>query len=136
MCPMARLSASVNGSVMLDILAERYGVPLIETPIGYAHIAPAMVEHTAMLGGEESGGFAFGTHLPERDAFVAALYILDLLQRRGTDIAGLRYGVEIRTGEWHYRREDVPLAAADDGCMCEPVSPRSTRQAMTSRVRP
>jgi phosphomannomutase len=102
---------SVNGSVMLDLLAERYGVPLIETPIGYAHIAPAMVEHTAMLGGEESGGFAFGTHLPERDAFIAALYILDLLQRRGTDIAGLRYALEIRTGSWHYRRKDVPLAA-------------------------
>jgi len=102
---------SVNGSVRLDLLAERFNVPLIETPIGYAHIAPAMVEHRAMLGGEESGGFAFGTHLPERDAFVAALYILDLMQRRGTDIAGLRYGVEIRTGAWHYRREDVPLAA-------------------------
>ncbi len=100
---------SVNGTVMLDILAERYGVPLIETPIGYAHIAPAMVENTAMLGGEESGGFAFGTHLPERDAFVAALSILVLLQRRGTDISGLRYGVEIRTGQWQYRREDVSL---------------------------
>ncbi|MGI8689155.1 MAG: phosphoglucomutase/phosphomannomutase family protein [Thermomicrobiales bacterium] len=101
---------SVNGSVRLDLLAERYNVPLIETPIGYADIAPAMVEHRAMLGGEESGGFAFGTHLPERDAFVAALYILDLMQRRGTDIAGLRYGVEIRTGAWHYQRQDVPIA--------------------------
>ncbi len=102
---------SVNGSVRLDLLAERYNVPLIETPIGYSQIAPAMIEHRAMLGGEESGGFAFGTHLPERDAFVAALYILDLMQRRGTDIAGLRYGVEIRTGAWHYWRQDVPLAA-------------------------
>jgi phosphomannomutase len=102
---------SVNGSVMLDILAERYNVPLIETAIGYAHIAPAMVEQKAMLGGEESGGFAFGTHLPERDAFVAALYILDLLQRRGTDVAGLRFGVEIRTEKWHYRRKDVSLDA-------------------------
>jgi phosphomannomutase len=101
---------SVNGSVRLDLLAERYNVPLIETPIGYTHIAPAMIEHHAMLGGEESGGFAFGTHLPERDAFVAALYLLDLMQRRGTDIAGLRYGVEIRAGAWHYRRQDVPLA--------------------------
>ncbi|MDQ2785127.1 MAG: phosphoglucomutase/phosphomannomutase family protein [Chloroflexota bacterium] len=101
---------SVNGSVRLDLLAERYNVPLIETPIGYADIAPAMIEHQAMLGGEESGGFAFGTHLPERDAFVAALYMLDLMQRRGADIAGLRYGVEIRTGAWQYRRQDVPLA--------------------------
>ncbi len=104
---------SVNGTVRLDLLAERYGVPLIETPTGYAHIAPAMIEHRAMIGGEESGGFAFGTHLPERDAPLAALYLLDLLQRRGTDIAGLRYGVEIRVGEWHYRRVDVPLPDAD-----------------------
>ncbi|HEY8292713.1 MAG TPA: hypothetical protein VIG44_09505 [Thermomicrobiales bacterium] len=109
--PDGAIIRSVNGSVRLDLLAERYNIPLIETPIGYAHIAPAMIEHRAMLGGEESGGFAFGTHLPERDAFVAALYLLDLMQRRGTDIAGLRYGVEIRTGAWHYRRQDMPLAA-------------------------
>jgi phosphomannomutase len=108
--PMVR---SVNGTVMLDILAERYGVELIETPIGYGYIAPAMVEHRAMLGGEESGGFAFGTHVPERDAFLAALYILDLMQRRGTDIAGLRYGVQIRTDAWHYRRRDVTLDAEE-----------------------
>lgn len=109
--PNGAIVRSVNGSVRLDLLAERYNIPLIETPIGYAHIAPAMIEHHAMLGGEESGGFAFGTHLPERDAFIAALYILDLMQRRGTDTAGLRYGVEIRTGAWYYRRQDVPLAA-------------------------
>lgn len=114
--PDGPIVRSVNGTVRLDLLAERYGVPLIETPIGYAHIAPAMIEHKAMIGGEESGGFAFGTHLPERDAPLAALYILDLLARRGTDIAGLRYGVEIRVGEWHYRRLDVPLdlAAMDE----------------------
>jgi phosphomannomutase len=71
------------------------------------------VNHTAMLGGEESGGFAFGTHLPERDAFLAALYILDLMQRRGADIAGLKYGVQIRTGAWHYQRRDVPVPAEE-----------------------
>lgn len=112
--PHGPIVRSVNGTVRLDLLAERYGVALIETPIGYTHIAPAMIERAAMLGGEESGGFAFGSHLPERDAPLAALYILDLLQRRGTDMAGLRYGVEIRTGPWHYRRVDVPL---DPGTM-------------------
>ena len=111
--PDGPIVRSVNGTVMLDILAERYGVELIETPIGYSSIAPAMVEHHAMLGGEESGGFAFGTHLPERDAFLAALYILDLMQRRGTDIAGLRYGVHIRTDPWHYKRQDVSLQAEE-----------------------
>lgn len=107
---------SVNGTVRLDLLAERYGVALIETPIGFAHIAPAMVDYKAMLGGEESGGFAFGAHLPERDAPLAALYLLDMLARRGTDIAGLRYAVQIRVGEWSYRRVDVPLdpAAMDE----------------------
>ena len=101
---------SVNGTMRLDMLAERYGVPLIETPIGYAHIAPAMLDNEAMIGGEESGGYAFGTHLPERDAPLAALYILDLLARRGTDIGGLRYAMNLRTGDWFYRREDVPLS--------------------------
>ena len=40
-----------------------------------------MIETGAMLGAEESGGFGFGMHLPERDGIYADLCLLDLFLR-------------------------------------------------------
>jgi phosphomannomutase len=40
-----------------------------------------MIETGAMMGGEESGGYGFGMHLPERDGIYADLLLLDLFVR-------------------------------------------------------
>jgi phosphomannomutase len=40
-----------------------------------------MIETGAMMGGEESGGYGFGMHLPERDGIYADLLLLDLFLR-------------------------------------------------------
>ena len=42
---------------------------------------PKMIETGAMMGGEESGGYGFGMHLPERDGIYADLLLLDLFIR-------------------------------------------------------
>ena len=69
---------SVNTTSMADRLGERYGVPVHETPVGFKFVGPKMIETGAMFGGEESGGFGFGMHLPERDGIYADLLLLDL----------------------------------------------------------
>ena len=52
-----------------------------ETPVGFKFIGPKMIETGAMMGAEESGGFGFGMHLPERDGIYADLLLLDLFLR-------------------------------------------------------
>jgi phosphomannomutase len=42
-----------------------------------------MVEVDAMIGGEESGGYAFRGHVPERDGILAGLYFLDMMVQTG-----------------------------------------------------
>ena len=64
---------------MLKKLGKIYDVPVIETGVGFKYVAPAMLEHDAMIGGEESGGYAFHGHVPERDGILAGLYILDMM---------------------------------------------------------
>ena len=44
-------------------------------------IGPKMIETGAMLGAEESGGYGFGMHLPERDGIYADLMLLELFLR-------------------------------------------------------
>ena len=72
---------SVNKTSMVERLGERYGVPVYETPVGFKYVGPKMIETGAMMGGEESGGFGFGMHLPERDGIYADLLLLDLFLR-------------------------------------------------------
>ncbi len=72
---------SVNNTSMAARLGEHYGIATHETPVGFKFIGPKMIETGAMLGAEESGGFGFGMHLPERDGVYADLMLLDLFMR-------------------------------------------------------
>ncbi|MFQ5473521.1 MAG: phosphoglucomutase/phosphomannomutase family protein, partial [Dehalococcoidia bacterium] len=80
---------SVTTTRMIERLGELYDVPVHETPVGFKHLGPKMLESDALIAGEESGGFAFRGHLPERDGILSGLYILDLLARRGKQLPGL-----------------------------------------------
>jgi phosphomannomutase len=73
--------STINETSMVFRLAERYGVEVHETPVGFKYVGPKMLETGAMIGGEESGGYGFGMHLPERDGIYADLMLLDLFVR-------------------------------------------------------
>ncbi len=73
---------SLSTTSMVNRLGELYGVPVYETPVGFKHIGPKMIETNAIIGGEESGGFAFDRHIPERDGILAALFLLELILKR------------------------------------------------------
>jgi len=72
---------SVNTTSMAERLGVRYGVAVHETPVGFKYVGPKMIETGSMMGGEESGGFGFGMHLPERDGIYTDLLLLDLFLR-------------------------------------------------------
>ena len=107
---------SVNNTSMAARLGERYGIATHETPVGFKFIGPKMIETGAMMGAEESGGFGFGMHLPERDGIYADLLLLDLFLR---ERAAGRWPVS-RAIEWfhgiagpsYYRRVDVHFERA------------------------
>ena len=100
---------SITTTRMIDRLGERYGVPVHETPVGFKHIGPRMMEEDALIGGEESGGFGFRGHVPERDGILASLYILDLVATTGRTVSQLIDELYGLVGEHHYDRVDVPI---------------------------
>ncbi|MBV9357569.1 MAG: phosphoglucomutase/phosphomannomutase family protein [Chloroflexi bacterium] len=112
---------SVTMSRMADRYLEELGQPVIETPVGFKYIGATMVEQNALMGGEESGGFGFRGHIPERDAIVAGLYLIDLMVRRRTSMQQVLADLKASLGDWHYLRVDVRYPAAD-------------REAITRRV--
>ena len=100
---------SVTMSSMGDRYLEGLGHRMYETPVGFKYIGGTMVDENALLGGEESGGFGFRGHIPERDAIVAGLYLVDLMVSLGRPMSGVLAYMREKFGDWHYHRVDVRL---------------------------
>ena len=102
---------TVSGSDLIPRLAEAYGRSVYETPIGYKYIGDRMLQAEVMIGGEESGGIGYGTHIPERDALLSALYILEAVVQSGEDLGTIYRRLQQKTNfTAHYDRIDLPLA--------------------------
>jgi phosphomannomutase len=111
---------------MLNRLGEIYGVPVHETGVGFKFVAPKMTETNALIGGEESGGYAFRGNVPERDGILAGLYMLDFMVRTGkkpTELLAMLF--EKVGGEYFYDRVDSPF-----------TGDRATREKMILDAKP
>ncbi|HEY8491206.1 MAG TPA: phosphoglucomutase/phosphomannomutase family protein [Dehalococcoidia bacterium] len=100
---------SITTTKMADKLGRLYGVPVYETAVGFKYLGPKMMETDALIGGEESGGYGFRGHLPERDGILAGLYFLDLMARTGKRPSELIQAVYDRVGPHYYDRVDLHL---------------------------
>ncbi len=92
---------------MLNKLGELYNVPVHETGVGFKFVAPKMTETNALIGGEESGGYAFRGNVPERDGILAGLYMLDFMVKTGKKPTELLKDLFAKVGgEYFYDRID------------------------------
>ena len=81
---------TVGGSLMLSIAAEKLGVEIIETPVGFKHVGEAMREYNPIIAGEESGGLSIQGHIPEKDGILANLLILEAMSYSGKTLVEIR----------------------------------------------
>jgi phosphomannomutase len=98
---------TLSTTTMLDKLGKIYNVPVYHTGVGFKYVAPKMLETHAMIGGEESGGYAFQGHVPERDGILAGLYILDMmvsLQKKPSQLLEILFA---KVGAHYYDRIDT-----------------------------
>jgi phosphomannomutase len=105
---------TISGSNLIPEVAKLYNLSVYQTPIGYKYIADRMLEAQVLLGGEESGGIGYGHHIPERDALLSALYVLEAIVQSGKDLSELYANLQQKTGySSHYDRIDLPLAGME-----------------------
>lgn len=98
---------TLSTTTMLNKLGKMYDVPVYETGVGFKYVAPKMLQTKAMIGGEESGGYAFRDHVPERDGILAGLYLLDMmvkLNRKPSELIDLLFD---KVGPHYYDRIDT-----------------------------
>jgi len=113
---------TITATGMLDRLGEIFNVPVYETSVGFKYVAPIMLRENALIGGEESGGYGFRGHVPERDALLAGLYFLDLVLKTGKTPSQLLAYLYGKVGPRHYNRMDIEFPEEQRGIINSRVS--------------
>ena len=107
---------TVSTTQMVNRLAQAYGLPLYETPVGFHHVCDLMLRENVLIGGEESGGISIQGHIPEGDGILMGLLLTKVVACAGVSLARLLQDLRAKVGPCHYARRDVrihPFSKAD-----------------------
>ena len=100
---------SLTSTSMVDKLGERFGVKVHELPVGFKYLGPKMQEVDGLLGGEESGGFAFRGHIPERDGVLSGMMFAAMIVDYGLPLSKILDHLIELVGPHAYARHDLHL---------------------------
>ncbi|ERP38732.1 phosphoglucosamine mutase [Chitinivibrio alkaliphilus] len=87
------IATNLSTSMVIDDVADAYGVSVYRTKIGEANVVEAIQREECRIGGEGNGGVIFPEISTVRDGLGATALILELLAKRATTVMGL-------TGKW------------------------------------
>jgi phosphomannomutase len=125
---------SVTSTSMIYRLGELYNVPVYETPVGFKFLGPKMIAENALIAGEESGGFAYRNHPPDRDGVLSSLYFLDLMARQGRRPSELLAELFDKVGPHYYDRIDIHLEPEQKAQLLERLARARPQQLAGLRV--
>ena len=98
---------------LIDEICRKNKIKLLETPVGFKYIGMEMLNNNVIIGGEESGGYGFRGHMPERDGILAGLYFLDLMVKTGKKPSELLAYLYSKVGPHYYKRVDIEFIAQE-----------------------
>jgi alpha-D-glucose phosphate-specific phosphoglucomutase len=98
---------SISTTQMINVLAERYNLPVLETPVGFNHIADLMRTNDVLIGGEESGGITIRGHVPMGDGILMGLLLLEIMGKKQMSLRAIVQEMLDDLGPFYYGREDL-----------------------------
>lgn len=100
---------TVSTTRMIDRIAADHGLEVVETPVGFNHIADLMVSGGVLMGGEESGGISIQGHIPEGDGVLMGLLLLEVMANAQAPLHVLVDDLLKKYGPAQYARTDMKL---------------------------
>lgn len=101
------VARTVATTYMVDRLADKFGMEVVETPVGFKYIADALMNKGAFLGGEESGGLSIKGHVPEKDGILACLLITEMVARLEKTPTEIMEDLKSEVGYLYSKRLDI-----------------------------
>ncbi len=105
-----RVARTVSTTRMIDRIAKKHGLTVIETPVGFSYIADLMMEGDFLMGGEESGGMSVQGHIPEGDGVLMGLLLLEVMAHAGKPLHRLVDELLTEFGPAQYARADLKIS--------------------------
>ena len=128
------LIKTLTSTNMISKLGKIFGVPVYETPVGFKYVAPLMIRENAIIGGEESGGYGFRGHIPERDSTLAGLYFLDFMAKTHKAPSQLLDYLYSKVGPHYYERIDSHVTGDKRQTIIDRLSSSSIDTIADTRV--
>ena len=116
------VACTITMSSMVDKLSTHYGAPIYRTPVGFKFVGPTMIDNGCSMGGEESGGYAFKGHVPERDGSLSGLLFLEAMIMSGKKPSELLDELHALVGPHTFRRIDVSYDESERANLAKTVS--------------
>lgn len=101
---------TISTTSLINKIAQKYNVPVKETPVGFKYVVEWMLKEDVLVGGEESGGNGFKNHVPERDGLLSGLLLVEMMGQRRKGIRRLIGDMEKEFGPYRYQRVDQHLS--------------------------
>jgi phosphoglucomutase len=100
---------SVATTNLINALAEKHGIELHETPVGFKYIGELIKQDKILIGGEESAGLSIRKHVPEKDGVLAGLLCCEMVARRGASLGTQLGQIFAEVGSYYPLRENFHL---------------------------
>jgi len=127
-----RVVKALTTTSMVDKMCEEYGLPLVETGVGFKYICAEMLKGGVLLGAEESGGIGFANHIPERDGIAAGLMLLELLATERISVNKMLAKLEKQFGPHRYGRIDTQYPLEKRASLMESLSSNPPERLLRS----
>ncbi len=106
------VAKSLSVTELIPKMCAKYGLELLETPVGFKYLCKLMTERDIIIAGEESGGIAIKGHLPERDGIFIGFLLAEVMAVRRKKLSELIQELFDEYGEFHFGRIDKHLTHA------------------------
>ncbi|MGH9440952.1 MAG: phosphoglucomutase/phosphomannomutase family protein [Thermoanaerobaculia bacterium] len=103
------IGRSVATTHALDAIARKFGVPLIETPVGFKYLGELILEGKILIGAEESAGLSIEGHVPDKDGILADALVARMVAEGRRPIGELQAELEKEIGPFVSDRLDLPV---------------------------
>ena len=107
---------TISSTTLIEKIAQKYGLELIEVPVGFKYVCELLRTRDVLIGGEESGGIGFKGYIPERDGTLCSLLLLELMATAAKRLDEIVAGLDEEYGRFRYERRDIeyPLERKED----------------------
>ena len=95
---------------LIDLIAEKLGVEVIEVPVGFKYVGKQMREQEIIIGGEESGGISIKGHIPEKDGILADMLAVEMVAYEKKSLRDCLKEIFSEVGEVYTKRINLKIS--------------------------